>query len=196
MTTPSFGAAAPAPHEPGPAAPTRSRKRRPHWGLLTLGLANWLLVAVTVWSRRDLVRAQIEAQRPPVDPEFKGVATASGLVVICLGFAVALLLVQYLARFTDQWIARLWAPEADSESIAARLSVGLTVLAALMSYAWAAEDADRFGSALPFWCVPLIAAIAHLPDGKKWSASTLPGKAVSAVVAVALSVCVLIVMGR
>lgn len=198
MTPSTLGAGAPAPPTPKPAptGPGRPRKRSPHGGLLTLGLANWLLVAVMVWSRRDLVRAQIEAQRPPVDPEFKGVATASGLVVICLGFAVALLLVQYLAHSTDRWIARLWAPEEDSASITARLSVGLTVTAALMSYAWFAEDTDRFGSALPFWCVPVVAVLAHLPDVKKWSASAAPGKAVSVVVAVALSVCVLIAMGR
>ncbi|KOU41480.1 hypothetical protein ADK55_28775 [Streptomyces sp. WM4235] len=157
---------------------------------------NWLLVTVSVWSRRDLVRAQIDAQQPPIDPEFKGVATASGLVVLCLGFVVALLLVQYLARLADQWIARLWGLDEGSASIAARLSVALTAMAALVSYLWFAEDAAPFGSAIPFWCVPVFAAIAHLPDAKKWSASAVPGKAVSTAVAVALSVCVLVAMGR
>ncbi|MEV0322663.1 hypothetical protein ACIBKX_33415 [Streptomyces sp. NPDC050658] len=209
MTTSVPGAEAPTPlgseaeaptplaSEPEPSASARPRKRTPNWGLLTLSLAVWLLVAAAVWSRRGLVRARIEAQQPPVDPEFKGVATASGLVVICLGFAVALLLVQFLAGFTDRWIARLWVPEEDgAASITARLSVGLTALAALVSYVWTAEDTDRFGSALPLWCVPLVAVIAHLPDAKKWSASATPGKAVSAAVAVALSACVLMAMGR
>ncbi|MWA07899.1 hypothetical protein [Streptomyces sp. BA2] len=74
--------------------------------------------------------------------------TASGLVVICLDFAVALLQAQYLARSTDRWNARLWAPGEDCGSITARRSVGLAVTAAFMPCAWVAQDADRLGSAL------------------------------------------------
>ncbi|RXS68759.1 hypothetical protein EST92_26360 [Streptomyces sp. TM32] len=139
---------------------------------------------------------QIEAQRPRVDSRFMGVATASGLVAIFLGLVVALLVVQLLARYADRRIARLRDPDGDSGSVTARSAAGLTAFAALGSYLLFCGLADGFGSGVPFWSVPLLAVLAHVPDAAKWRASATAARVVSAAAALAFPVCVLVAMGR
>jgi hypothetical protein len=197
MTTAEIGTTPTVPVAPtdDDTAPRRGR-RRAHRGLLALGLANWALVGVAMWSREDLVRREVLAHQPPVDPGFVGVATGSALFTLFVGIGFVLAVIQLGARFADGQISRLWDRDSRGRATVARLTAGLTVATALIGYVtWAPDDA-QLGAAVPLFAAPAFALLGHLPSLRQWRAANRTGRVTSVVVTIVLSIVALLLFGR
>lgn len=170
---------------PGPDGPAR-------YALGALSVAAWVLAALALAARADLVALQVD-QGAAVDPDYRGVAVAAALTFGGLGYGVLLASLQLLGRLGDRMLRRM-AP-APVPVVACRVTVDLLLVAALAADLLRDLDTARLGTALPPAAVLLVAAAVLLAHRRFRRSVGIATNVVAGSIAIVIGGSVLMVLG-
>jgi hypothetical protein len=170
-------------------------RRRARLPVTVLLPACWPLLGWSVQTRGGLVRDRLLTD-PEVAPEYVGIAVAGGLVVLGIGMAVTLAVVQILAWAADGLLARLWGAAGSPRSVACRVAVGATVVAALAVDLLRGDPAAAFASGVPLLLAPAFALAGLVADRGAFAQATPTGRVTGGVLLLGTPVLTLISLGH
>lgn len=127
------------------------------------------LTVVAVLSRRDLLRSQVLAHEPAVDPDMVDISVGVAAAMISVGFAVVMAFVLGIAARVDRALSR---DGGDGEVKVAWFSTLLTTSAAMAASVVGEARSLRIGDSLPAVALIGIAVLALFAgSGCGWARS-------------------------